>query len=250
MRRYKVNQTRKKYENMRNIVLIAVMFLFVGFSQAQNYSIKNRWNVKAGYSRYGNNTYAISKKNSAKTVQQGSSNFRIEGNYGIISCLELGLYAGIMTYPVQSITIAQGFYSDTMGYRLEIEYSPDEMETVIAPTFGLNVNFHILPLFVKKEDCRWDLYISAKYGGCFFAREQYPLQMFNRSYKHEYGAGIGGSVYFWKVFGLFAECSFGQYSFFRNKNLHRPDVALSLPIKNHYARDYFNLRGGFTFKWR
>jgi hypothetical protein len=249
MRRYKVNQTRKKYENMRNIVLIAVMFLFVGFSHAQNYSIKNRWNVKAGYSRYGNGTYAVSKIDNTKLVQKSSSNFRIEGNYGIISCLELGLYAGIMAYPVPRILHVQGEYSESTGHIVEIEYSPDKMETATAPTFGININFHILPLFVKKEDCRWDLYVSAKYGGCFLTKAQRLPDLVLRSYKHEYGAGLGGSVYFWKVFGLFTECSFGQYSFFGQYSL---PVDINIPFigQSFFWSYHFNLRGGLTFKWR
>jgi hypothetical protein len=107
--------------------------------------------------------------------------------------------------------------------------------------FGLNVNFHILPLFVKKEDCRWDFYVCAKYGGCYATKPPMTIpfeQVSFTSYKHEYGVGLGGSVYFWNLVGLYTECSFGQYSFF-----HTSDFPSTI-------NNYFNIRGGLTFKWR
>ncbi|MDR1181465.1 MAG: hypothetical protein LBL13_05770 [Bacteroidales bacterium] len=228
---------------MRKIVLATIVCLLVGFIQAQNYNIKNRWNIKAGYSRYANGGYSIGSNNDF--IQKRSSNFRIEGNYGVLSCLELGLYAGIISYPVYRSSNPGAIYNDSIGL-------PVKKEIAVAPTFGLNVNFHILPLFVKKEDCRWDLYVCAKYGGCYLIEDRMPSEAIDyskvhypeiknpsdaKTYKHEYGVGIGGSVYFWKVFGLYAECSVGQYTVFENPSFQKNAI------------DYFNIRGGFTFKW-
>jgi hypothetical protein len=228
---------------MRKIVIATILCLFVGFTQAQNYSLKNRWNIKAGYSRYGNGGYSIKGNNGFR--QKRSSNFQIEGNYGVLSCLELGLYAGIMSYPIYRNANPEVIYNDTIGFHIK-------KEMAVAPTFGLNVNFHILPLFVKKEDCRWDFYVCAKYGGCYIIKDPLPSEVIDytkahysnidnpsyaKTYKHEYGIGIGGSVYFWKVFGLYAECSVGQYTFFKSRTFQKNAI------------DYFNLRGGFTFKW-
>ncbi|MDR1459778.1 MAG: hypothetical protein LBI60_06160 [Bacteroidales bacterium] len=233
---------------MKKKCLIIAMSLFVYFVQAQNYSIAKRWNIKAGYSR---STYGVSS--TEKWGKKTSSNYRIEANYGVLSCLEVGLYAGIITHPLYKYKATEIYYRNDNPQDSTIDYLVDQ-KTTVAPIFGLQVNFHILPLFVKKEDCRWDLYVSAKYGGCYLVkgnissdllnvmREQYPNQPVNsfaKTFKQEYGIGIGGSVYFWKVFGLYTECSFGQYGFFTN-----PEVKTTYTLGNN-----FNIRGGFTCKW-
>ena len=108
------------------------------------YSIKNRWNIKASYSIYNQPGFNVSEK----------SNIRLELNYGFNSCLEAGIYGG-----------TQLFFSHKIVNEIM------EPKTGIAPTFGVQMNFHLLPLFVLNPNSRWDLYLTAKYGGTLFTYE-------------------------------------------------------------------------------
>jgi len=185
------------------------------------YSIQNRWNIKANYSIY--NT-------SASFLFSEKTNIRLELNYGFNSCLEVGIYGGIQTF----------FTSKTV----EGVLTP---KTGTAPTFGAQVNFHLLPLFVQNPNSRWELYLTAKYGGVIFIHREtkgitadgtpfyFPKA---NEYKHEYCMGVGGGVYFWKVFGLYAELGLGEFN------------RVNRPINNLVDKlGHFKLRGGFTFKF-
>ncbi len=44
--------------------------------------------------------------------------------------------------------------------------------------------------------------------------QSFDIHCLSKRYRHEFGVGIGGGVYFWKVFGLYAEVLVGQYSYF------------------------------------
>jgi len=102
-----------------------------------------------------------------------------------------------------------------------------------APLFGVNANFHILPFLVKSKDCHWDLYLTAKYGGCYLphvefedADNDYPYG----KYRHEYGLGIGICYYFKNIIGLYAEGAVGQFSFYPNPFLVDSESNLSFRI--------------------
>jgi hypothetical protein len=185
------------------------------------YSIKDRWNIKASYSLY--NTI----HNSIGFFHSEKSNIRLELNYGFNTCLEAGIYGGIQLFP--------SFKQQSDEYFKSV--------TGIAPAFGVQINFHLLPLFVQNPDSHWELYLTAKYGGMIFTYPESTILTSDGTYnipkqsdyEHEYCMGVGGGVYFWKVFGLYAEFSLGQF-------YSRPtyDNKVKIPCK---------LRGGFTFKF-
>lgn len=164
--------------------------------------------------------------------RERSFNIRIETNYAPINYLEVGLYTGLMPAPVDRIL---GFSTEEEFMNYEGFFETEDGITII-PSFGLNVNLQILPFIVKKENCRWDLYICAKYGGSIITKVKFPyLQSVGETanrYNHEYGIGIGGGVYFWNLVGLYTECSFGQFSF-----------------KPTLFKQWFSFRAGLTFKW-
>jgi hypothetical protein len=233
----------------KNLRYITLMLLLIAFcpngANAQKYSIKNRWNIKVGYSRNKTNEKDIpfmwpDRWGEIPTINKRLSNFRLELNYGVLNWLEVGIYGGFTHY--------RPFWG--------IEYGPNPedfycfKEEALAPTFGINVNFHLLPLFVKNEKCRWEWYLTAKYGGAFFAKwgvahngGYYAIELPEEAwydptingnpnrYRHEYGAGMGGGVYFWNVFGLYLEVCGGQFSYF-------PDL----------FKSYYSIRGGIEFK--
>lgn len=216
------------------VSLLAMMCLFSFTLYSQEYSIKGRWNVKASYSLYRmGDKWDVSFDEGAEFDFTGHKmNLRLEGNYGLLDWLEVGVYGGFQKYDAPHF-----IYGENM------EPIALTIENAYAPTFGVNANIHILPLFVKNEKSRWELYFTAKYGGCFFSKwgddgygtplpENNPEAEVNTNrYRHEYGIGVGGGVYFWNLVGIYAEASFGQYSFF-------PDS----------FSDPFVLRGGISFK--
>ena len=222
----------------KKLLLLLLTFFLLSVNYGQNLTVKNRWNIKASYSAY--KTFRkdfpfiyIGNVDEMELVWAKKSNIRVELNYGILNCLEVGVYGGFMNYEGYKL------YFDDNDSLIDLDF-PD----FYAPTFGINVNFHILPLFVKNEKCRWELYITAKYGGCYLlhwgeASYGVPLPADDpfadpnlHKYRHEYGVGIGGGVYFWNFFGMYFETSFGQYSYW-------PDI----------VSDHFCCRYGIEFKF-
>ena len=191
-------------------------------SFSQNYSIKKRWTINTSYSLYQiwetKSPFIMTEEQFNDPnyfVQQVRSNVRLNVNYGILNCLEIGGYIGFMCYPVC-------FVPDRRDTNLLLFLTSKEF---LAPTFGINVNFHLFPLLKINPRNRWDLYLCAKYGGCYLTTynnsQKYfiPVSGFNyhkdelNPYRHEYGVGIGGSVFFWNLIGFNTEFSYGQFSY-------------------------------------
>jgi len=215
--------------------LFAFLFLFLLLGQSQPYSIKNRWNSKLSLSVNRTNEISGRLQRDHLIAFRPRLNLRAECNYGVLNWLELGGYVGYIRH--ENIKPTQ----------------ISSMRATFAPTFGINVNVHLLPFWVHNEDCRWELYVTAKYGGAYLinylpsaqsvehtwptadGREDtsyfYAEPNENR-YRHEFGVGIGGGVYFKNLVGLYFEAMVGQYSYF-------PELSTC----------YYNVRGGLTFKW-
>jgi len=221
------------------VIILIINFSWIQYSNAQTNSVKNRWNINISYSLYPiwklSEPFITHDKdlNGNRLVRERRSNLRIYLNYGILNYLEIGSYLGFMHYDSYRIPEIP---EDTI---MIFFISP---ENVLAPTFGFNINLHLLPLLKKNIKSRWDVYIMAKYGGCYLINynEKYFIPLSNINYhkdelypyRHEYGIGIGGSVYFWNLVGLNMEFSFGQFSYW-------PRI---------FSKN-FNLRGGIVFKF-
>jgi len=166
------------------------------------YSVKNRWTVKASISSYKTafwgSTFVFVGDNFVTLNSKRMANFKVEANYGINRFIEIGIFTGFQHYE---------WWADyTSGIR----------NKSLAPLFGVNANFHILPFFVKSKDCHWDLYLTTKYGGCYLPHKEtdQPDSQYSR-YRHEYGLGLGIGYYFKNIIGLYVEGSVGQYSLFK-----------------------------------
>jgi hypothetical protein len=218
----------------RILILFVPLFVQLPFGYAQNYSIKNRWNAKLSISYNRTNFYNhpfMHWDNVPYHPIQAKMNFRAECNYGILNWLEVGGYFGGMQH-------------------FDEDISSDKMY-VFAPTFGVNANVHLLPFWVKNKKCRWELYLTAKYGGAYLINhhefivsgvsvssgssgvdEYSELHCLPHRYRDIFGAGIGGGVYFWNLFGLYAEVMGGQYAYF-------PEI----------CKSYYTVRVGVEFKF-
>lgn len=198
------------------ISLIIILLLYPNslFSQKNdyNYSIKNRWTVKASVSRYktafSGTAFAFVGDNFWTTIQRKMANFKVEANYGINKFIETGVSLGFQHYE---------WYETNQNTPL-IELS--SIRKSFAPLFGVNLNFHVLPFFVKSEKSNWDLYLTVKYGGCYLPYKEIEHPLFEYSkYRQEYGLGIGASYYFKNIIGLFMEGSVGNYFYFEKFDL-------------------------------
>lgn len=194
------------------IIHIALISLFQFKAYSQNSYIKGRTNLKIGMSNY-----------TALIKTDTRPNFRVEMNHGFDRFLEFGLY---------------------LGYSKFLAYQPQSGgESGYAPTlfYGLTTNFHLLPIFVKQRDFRFDVYLTGKFGGNYYftpGKDWIPA----RGHRTEYGSGLGLSFYLFKNLGLFSEYTMGHFSYFDN---------LSFSTTDYFAEGIqTNLRFGLTYKYR
>lgn len=175
-----------------NTKLLLICFLCsicVTSVSAQNSFIIGRWNGKFGINW-------LPKADESSAIRPA---VRFEANYGITRYIEAGLYAGAA-------------FPHGMIYEFTDNSISGYGTFTVMPTYGINVNFHPLPLLIKKDDFRFDLYIAAKFGGhyCSIAEGNVPTH----GNMVEYGLGLGFSFYIFQQLGLFAEYSYGQYDYF------------------------------------
>ena len=151
-------------------------------SFGQESYIKGRWNIKAGYSIYKTQFLFSSKS-------VNNNNYRLELNYGLRNKIETGVYAG---------------YSRIMIYEPWTSGPPGSFvgSTVKAFFYGVNCNYHLLPLIIKEDDFRFDLYLTGKLGGISIERH---------GSQPEYSVGGGAAFYLFRHIGPFVEYSYGKF---------------------------------------
>ena len=211
------------------------------------YNIKNRLNIKASVSLHRSNEKDfpfIEFGEGTPSVYKPRFNARVDCNYGVSKWLELGAYIGFMRHRASSYQVID----------LENGIVDAFTEIAYAPTFGINANVHLLPFWVKNKNCRWELYLTAKYGGTYLVK-WYGHRVGNRQYaanaawiddpfnppstiyidtthyRHEFGAGIGGGVYFWNVFGLYFEALAGKFSYFQDMKKSPYTIRIGAEVK-------------------
>ncbi|MFO7656540.1 MAG: outer membrane beta-barrel protein [Bacteroidales bacterium] len=188
----------------KTLALLVISYIFLLNSFSQDTYIKNRLNLKLGYARY---TTGITEYSNNNIKELTVGNYRIEANYGILNYLEIGAYFGYSRFDFFLIN-----WADTTAIKKRYN----------TPFYGVNCNFHILPFLIKKDDFRFDLYITGKYGGLYFTT---PGNHNLHGHQNEYGIGAGFSLYIWKHLGLYTEYSYGKY-YFDDKNKLRYGLSL------------------------
>lgn len=226
----------------RSLIVPVFCFALLSFGYGQNYSIKNRLNTRVSVSF--NQTNQLFRHyqwlEPIRTTFQSRANMRADCNYGVLNWLEVGGYIGYIRYE----NALKGFY---FHYN-KPENIYKELPLDFAPTFGINANVHLLPFLKVKKNCRWEWYLTAKYGGAYLIGHvpyhssaiifdgktgyRKEIDFGEARYRHEFGIGMGSGVYFWKGLGVYAEALFGQYSYF-------PEV----------FSHYYTVRVGFEYKF-
>ena len=166
----------------------------------QNSYINGRLNIKTGYARYNTGSFLNDK-------QISIGNYRIEANYGLTNFIEAGVYLG---------------GSRSLYYR---PHSFDKDNFV--PYYGVNINYHLLPYWIKAENFRFDLYLSGKFGGLLF-KDKWSGDSFHRV---EYALGTGACFYLWKHVGLYSEYCYGNYLFSEDSFIAHTKFRYGLTLK-------------------
>ena len=198
--------------NMKYILIVIALNFTCLFGQEN--PIKNRWNFKFGYSRYVTGA-KLSDGSDLGYKKDKTGNLRIEGNYGVFNNFEFGIYMGISN-------------NKWLGYI--------EKKEGFIPYFGVNFNYHILPLISKRNNFPVDFYITGKYGGLYINSTLTNLS----GHHEEYGLGIGAYYYFWKNIGVYSEFSLGKYYYSNESHPYE----FPTPI----VRDNHKLRIGLVYK--
>jgi hypothetical protein len=193
-----------------NILLILILCTAFQSSEAQNL-IKYRYNVKLSYAQY--------RPMFSSNPKPG--NVRIECNYGLLKNLETGIYSGYSRF--YSLSNHQVTTGSNIG-------------RVNSLFYGITANFHLLPFLVKKDDFRFDFYLTGKLGGNYYFSK--PDYFPARGHRTEYNVGLGLSFYLWKHLGLFSEFSFGKFSYYGKFhpsfiNSIQPGLRFGLTYKYH-----------------
>jgi hypothetical protein len=188
----------------KRCMLVLVIIAIASIGYAQQYSIKERWNVKTGYGFYPNlGTITFFQGNISHVIP-------IEINYGLFKFMEIGLYSGYTN-----------IY--TVSY-LKIDEDNIDGKTAKADVlfYGINANFHVLPFIVKKENFWLDLYLSGKFGGLYTFTEEWGHHSIPaRGNRMDYGIYGGLAIYLGKHVGFF-----GEYGLLSNYSKGRAGISL------------------------
>ncbi len=175
----------QKNKQMKRLLLLASLLISIN-TFAQVNTVPKRINAKLGFSL-----------SNPEDTHNNLPNFRVEVNYKIVPFIEVGVYAGF------------GFYQDIKRENIGTTTGMT-ISGYAAANYGLNANFHFLPLIVKEKKVRFDLYVSGKLGGINPERKNFsPLP---HKYFSDYGVYAGAAYYFTRHFGVYGEFGYGSYT--------------------------------------
>ncbi len=170
---------------MRRLLLLLSLLVSIN-TFAQTNSVLGRFSTKLGFAMSNSGVF-----------YRKLPNIRLEGNYGLARVFEVGAYTGF------------GFYIHEMKEQGEPGGSVESFG-YSALNYGVNANFHILPLLIKEKALRFDLYMSGKVGGVSPIGEYgFPAP---DKFNPDYGIYGGVAYYFGSHFGLYGEFGYGNYT--------------------------------------
>lgn len=135
-------------------------------------------------------------------------NFQIDYNYKLTDYLSMGGYLGLVPdqswmYKIQDTTDIFSLYKASSS---------------ILINYGLKTNLYLIPLFLKKDIPRIDLYVSGNFGFItIFGGYDNDVTPQNGTYIDITVLG-GFAVYLIKEIGLFAEAGYKYFKYYKGFN--------------------------------
>jgi hypothetical protein len=173
---------------------------------------------------FENYSFAYAKINSARknTINLSYSNITIQDdnfyfnddlpnlqllfNHKITNFLSVGGNVGFGLY--------EEFFTEKTDNRNSLIYK-DYTNSIL---YGLNSRLHILPLFIKSENLRFDLYLSGEVGVISLNSSNEENIIPIRGNYFDYSFMAGGTVYLSNNFGLFAEAGYKRFKYHNGFN--------------------------------
>ncbi|MFA5648873.1 MAG: hypothetical protein WC951_11265 [Bacteroidales bacterium] len=187
---------------MKKIVLLSLLTLgLASISFGQSSYLNNRLSFKLGVSK----TPELANWRSKFM----SNNFWLESNYGHSKFFESGVYLG---------------YTNFSNYTKPTEEIL-QAYTTNAFFYGVNTNFHIMPLLNFTNEPRFDVYISGKIGLLSFDA---PKNTNITGTQLDAAINIGASYFIFRHLGVYAEFGFSKKLWF---NEFDPGFKLGITLK-------------------
>jgi hypothetical protein len=178
------------------LLLFTILFLVILTSSSAS-NATDKLILKFGYQHYPWMGDIIPFSN-----KQLTSTGYCEANYCFHKLFSLGATLGFGVYEWADLS-SLGSSSSSI--------SSDLFEKKMKPMllYGINANFKILPLFIKKDDFFLDLYVSTKLGGIYLNNRNKQLD--EKRELIDYGIYGGIAVYPFKKLGFYYEYGYGNY---------------------------------------
>jgi len=155
---------------MKKFTLLTMAILLTLVSYSQTTELSQLWKVKASF-----------YKAESKSIQNLSI-FELEGNYKIKRTLEIGLFTGYGK-------------SNWLGYS-------NIYQNIV--NVGINTNFQLLPIFIKANNLKPEIYVLFKIGYAYTNTNASTYSDINKS-QMIWGSFLGFAYHFGKHIGLFVE---------------------------------------------
>lgn len=191
---------------------LALLALTLTTTHAQEDYLHNRTNIKIGHSTTPSYYNMLQ--------EQPLGNFRMEANFGFFNNIELGGYLGYSRIGnVQHLTV----YDPTQNPTVR----PAKYIYSNAYSYGITGNFHLLPLFVKSREPRFDIYLSSKVGVISIPSPELSVY---RGLSLDYGIYGGLGLYVTRYWGAFAEYGLNKKPMRRSISLE-PCLRYGITVK-------------------
>ncbi|MDD2635051.1 MAG: TonB-dependent receptor [Bacteroidales bacterium] len=147
--------------------------------------IKNRWGIKLGYTILAPINFLR-----MRLIRHTPFVYSLETNYGFSNYFTGGIYLGYSQIHYQY----NQFNENTQEWE-DINFNEK------AFSYNAKLNFHILPLIIKKAHSKCDLYSTLSVGGYYYIKNNY----------FQYNTGVGFAFYPKNHLGLYIEWNYGNY---------------------------------------
>lgn len=197
---------------MKRILIFSIIILSTGFVFSQHREIKDRFSLRLSYGNvnskqiipvFTNQTVSLQE-----TIYKKKSQYVFEGLYRLNRLWEVGMYFG---YSKGTFISNEILSSEPGNYRFDVDRFGSSC------FYGLKSEFQLLPLLLKVENLRLNVYCPFQIGLIsqnISTKATGTIKWDSPAF--EIGAGTGIGYFFTKNIGIYGEYLFGH--FYNNRN--------------------------------